>query len=1301
MKTIKFKSIIIAAIALIGFAGNVMAQRDITSTYITNATLSDGTNGWTKTFTKNVQTNDPADAFSNSVRGNNTVGYASEAYAGWGSLIQTAYSMKQTITLPKGNYRLVNYSFFRQGEAYNTNSSKSLAYLKAGNEQVALKTLGSINAAGYANSQAEGANCFDAKMYRNTLEFSIASDNTAIEIGIEGTFDEMRSWCIVGMFELFDLDDLASVSSPTDVTYAITNPGFEYRNLTGWTNNITKGNNTYGNNNNFSSKAGIGFYESWNNNVALGDAGTLTQTLTNMPAGLYELSVYAQNIEQYNSNAAGTGMFVTANSNQTEIGANGQYKVRTTLQTDGDLTIGIKLENCTGNWIAIDRFGLQFYGDPLQAFKDLLDEKVAEAQALVDGGTLRTGAAGQLQTIINNNDNDDDAFTTEEEFNTAVSNIEAGVTQANAIAARYSVFDAEKSKWEALKAGVPSCSSLTTFESAVSTANTAVTNATSVEDVNTQIAALRPAAMTFITTTDDHLFDLTFLASTAAADWQTASGLNAAATAPAWSVPKPDASMADFVESYTEAAGGESITGNILYQTMSGMPAGYYTVALYAAASYTPNRGSLTQQCTDGQPNITFGFAGENTLSLPVVHRTQLTAADQVPVNLSVQLASSGDLTFGIKKTAAGSNWHVAQIYTITYSKDPDLTILKADRDALVSEAEGVLASADASLLTTEQQEALSAAITTANSANTYDALTTVTLTTLPNAIQTARQQIQQVKNNRVLMIAALERFENDYNLADGTDYRRVTMSAKAWTDLLDAVDDVTTALDDVSQAASYGTLKDALVSKMNATDASLRLFKSYKAMVDGTTALGIVGDYAANSNMDTDATQEAAITALNTAFNSYAVAQTEDFIAGAFLGENLDFSAAAGSVINGENSNTIKNVTGWEVDYADADTWAVLQTDQNDNAGKLYIRKNWGSSATTLEVFKEKMLPVGKYRLSLSWNSDMANMTNKSQYKLGEAATAIGEATDGAQTLTYYFEVTDAATPFDLTIGFQKTGTGNTPAMIIVDDIVLTYLQSTLQLANNADNSSAIATAEANSDRTYNVTLQGRTLYKDGDWNTLCLPFDLNDGDANESDGGADGNALTDTPLAGCTLMELDTDGYYDSKQTGFEPETSTLYLFFKPAYTITAGKPYIIKWENGDALVNPVFTDVTINGTEINIETTDVDFKGSFSPVPFTADDKTVLFLGAENKLYWPSDNMTLKSCRCYFQLKGLQVGEITNARLFFGNEETTGVHFINNEKTAIGNDEWYTIDGSTLQSQPTKKGIYIHQGKKVVIK
>ena len=494
------------------------AQKDVTSLYITNATLSDGTNGWTKTHTKTVVTDDPADAFSNSVRGNNTVGYASEAYAGWGSLIQTAYSIKQTITVPAGNYRLVCYAFFRQGQNYNTNSSKSLAYLKAGTESVALQTLGSITAAGYANTQAEGANCFDSKMYRNVVEFT--SDGSPIEIGIEGTFDEMRSWCIVGQFELFDLNDLASASSPTDVTYAITNSGFEYRNLSNWTNNVTVGNNHYASDNHFDpNRAGLGYYETWTPSTGnLGNAGSFTQTLADMPAGLYELSVYAQNIEQGNGNAGGTGMFVTANSDQTVIGVAGQYKVRTTLATDGDLTIGIKFDNCSGNWAAFDRFGLQFFGDPLDAYRELLEGAATAAQTLHDSGTLPTTVAAELQTAIDEN-NKPDEYTTESEFNTAISNIESATTAAESCVAPYAEYNKLRTAVQALY-DVDAYEELvenahTTLGTALTTAATNVDAAEDADDIESVNATLKAAGATYAgnanPTNEAKPFDLTFM----------------------------------------------------------------------------------------------------------------------------------------------------------------------------------------------------------------------------------------------------------------------------------------------------------------------------------------------------------------------------------------------------------------------------------------------------------------------------------------------------------------------------------------------------------------------------------------------------------------------------------------------------------------------------------------------------------------------------------------------------------------------------------------------------------------------
>ena len=48
-----------------------------------------------------------------------------------------------------------------------------------------------------------------------------------------------------------------------------------------------------------------------------------------------------------------------------------------------------------------------------------------------------------------------------------------------------------------------------------------------------------------------------------------------------------------------------------------------------------------------------------------------------------------------------------------------------------------------------------------------------------------------------------------------------------------------------------------------------------------------------------------------------------------------------------------------------------------------------------------------------------------------------------------------------------------------------------------------------------------------------------------------------------------------------------------------------------------------------------------------------------------------------------------------------ETDGISTIPNDKAETANGIWYTIDGKRLNGQPTKKGIYIVDGKKVVIR
>jgi hypothetical protein len=39
--------------------------------------------------------------------------------------------------------------------------------------------------------------------------------------------------------------------------------------------------------------------------------------------------------------------------------------------------------------------------------------------------------------------------------------------------------------------------------------------------------------------------------------------------------------------------------------------------------------------------------------------------------------------------------------------------------------------------------------------------------------------------------------------------------------------------------------------------------------------------------------------------------------------------------------------------------------------------------------------------------------------------------------------------------------------------------------------------------------------------------------------------------------------------------------------------------------------------------------------------------------------------------------------------------------NNPSQMMDDHWYTLDGRRFDAQPTKKGMYIHNGKKQVIK
>jgi hypothetical protein len=267
-------------------------------------------------------------------------------------------------------------------------------------------------------------------------------------------------------------------------------------------------------------------------------------------------------------------------------------------------------------------------------------------------------------------------------------------------------------------------------------------------------------------------------------------------------------------------------------------------------------------------------------------------------------------------------------------------------------------------------------------------------------------------------------------------------------------------------------------------------------------------------------------------------------------------------------------------------------------------------------------------------------------------------------------------------------------------DQIEIPYVYS-VTLEDNASNESVLANNEGNLVRF--LTLQGRTLYKDGKWNTLCLPFSL-------SAAQIDANAN----FAGATLMTMDV-----TEKNGFDVEDGTLYLWFKTATAIEAGVPYLVKWEkaadyeSNEAsydISNPVFEGVTISNSTVQTvesETTEletVQMVGTYSPVSVTANDKSILFLGDANTLYYSTIDRQIRSCRAYFSVPYIKNNAGAKARAFalsFDGEETTGILEVSAKSNEVKDDVWYSLDGVRLSGKPTQRGMYINKGKKILVK
>lgn len=321
---------------------------------------------------------------------------------------------------------------------------------------------------------------------------------------------------------------------------------------------------------------------------------------------------------------------------------------------------------------------------------------------------------------------------------------------------------------------------------------------------------------------------------------------------------------------------------------------------------------------------------------------------------------------------------------------------------------------------------------------------------------------------------------------------------------------------------------------------------------------------------------------------------------------------------------------------------------------------------------------------------TDQSDKENFSNYEVVDKILYINPtATNTVQLVPQSFKLEN-----DYTYDFVDHD-GNTKALGDHRPVVVEFkwmksgdaMNMPITLTDNADNSTAIRNA---SDLVADVTLSGRTLYKDDSWNTLCLPFNL---------------TISGSELDGATLKELDVESTVEGHKTGIEG--NTLYLNFKEASTIEAGKPYIIKWSNGTDLQNPTFSGVTINNTDrLNIvcENDIITFKGIYDREKLTANDRSNMYITADNVLSWAvDDDFYINAFRAYFHLSSQAVQAARQCVMSFGDKvvsfEVSGIGDIESVLRGNTRTPWYTIDGRPINGQPTKPGVYIKDGRKVV--
>ena len=279
--------------------------------------------------------------------------------------------------------------------------------------------------------------------------------------------------------------------------------------------------------------------------------------------------------------------------------------------------------------------------------------------------------------------------------------------------------------------------------------------------------------------------------------------------------------------------------------------------------------------------------------------------------------------------------------------------------------------------------------------------------------------------------------------------------------------------------------------------------------------------------------------------------------------------------------------------------------------------------------------------------------------------------------------------TKLNVTLGeIECTTSGTSPKAVKFEDVTFTVTigdpADTHVVLDETSTTAPVASGGA-------VDIMVKRTIKANEWSTLVLPFNMTEAQVKEALG-------SDVQLAEFEDYEAEYDA--DDNVTGL----TVNFLATNLSDGFYANYPYLVKTSKD---ITEFFVTATIDPDE---EDAVAEFtNGKTGPKKevygkligtYHAGDaipNNGLFLSG-NKFWYSAGATKIKAFRAYFMLNEVLSGVAEAKVRFMVDEDAAAIEGITPD---MENGVWYTLDGRQLNGKPTEKGVYIVDGKKVLIK